>query len=184
MLVPAELLVELEGTPFTDQASFVRTVKKHSDSPREGTHQAASSIPRKPGPLCPLPKIRLPNVDSVTNFFGVPGAAFGCGPAEGPLTSWPSPRQIEDAAFRLAGVPSPGLNRSPGRPGAFAHTITYCRDRARLKMLRISCSLRSRQYRTECVTSFPVANNSSGCDGRPRSCRAPGSPGLLNSPSS
>jgi hypothetical protein len=84
----------------------------------------------------------------------------------------------------LTGVPSPGLNRSPGRPNAVADAISYCRDRARLKMLRISCSLRPCQYRTECVTSFPVANNSSGCAGRPCSFRAPGSPGLLNSPSS
>src|ERR1017187_8804511 len=48
----------------------------------------------------PLREIRLRDVDGVGDFFGVPGAAFGGGPAGCPLASGPVPGDGEDGGVQ------------------------------------------------------------------------------------
>ena len=45
-------------------------------------------------------EIRLRDVDGVGDFFGVPGASFGGGPAGGPLASGPVPGEAEDGGVQ------------------------------------------------------------------------------------
>jgi len=47
-----------------------------------------------------LREIRLRDVDGVGDFFGVPGASFGGGPAGGPLASGPVPGEAEDGGVQ------------------------------------------------------------------------------------
>src|SRR5712672_2969407 len=48
----------------------------------------------------PLREIRLRDVDGIGDFFGVPGASFGGGPAGGPLASGPVPGEAEDGGVQ------------------------------------------------------------------------------------
>src|SRR4051794_36134483 len=50
----------------------------------------------------PFREIRLCDVDGVSDFFGVPGPAFGCGSPGGTLSSLPVAGQRDDGAGQAA----------------------------------------------------------------------------------
>src|SRR5271163_3436270 len=97
-----------------------------NDSTADGCCKPGSAVHvservRPPLPLSfrgyvPLREIRLCDVDGVGDFFGVPGAAFGGGPAGCPLASGPVPGDGEDGGVQAgqgvigsAGGPVPAV---------------------------------------------------------------------------
>jgi hypothetical protein len=82
----------------------------------------SESLPLSFRSYVPLREIRLCDVDGVSDFFGVPGPSFGCGPAGGPLASGPVAGQGEDrgvqagqrAAGAVAAVPAAGAGGDVG----------------------------------------------------------------------
>src|SRR6266567_4830353 len=86
---------------------------------------AWGGTPTSPLPLSfrscvPFREIRLCDVDGVSDFFGVPGSSFGCGPAGGPLAALTVAGQGEDrgvqagqrgirAGAAVAAVPAAGI---------------------------------------------------------------------------
>ena len=107
---------------------LVESIQRHGGC---GNPEVAVGVlgPRGPNPLplsfrgyVPLREIRLRDVDGVGDFFGVPGAAFGGGPAGCPLVSGPVPGDGEDGGVQAgqgvigAGGPVPASRWPPSFP--------------------------------------------------------------------